>query len=387
MATREQVDAARSKGGKPRDANRVAGRTAAQNVYEGGEGSARASDGSTVARGPDGNVYRYNPKYDYTTIERADGTSSAPMRGNQLPNGMNAYIDKVLQMSGMNDEQSAAPANVPTPTPRPDIADTSGVPDSGMEIPVPASRPDSIDAAVANSDAATFGEALAGLLGGAAVGAGVGYLTRNASKAKSAIDSSIDAIDGDADVETAADTRAEGAQQLEAEKRAALPAPQQKLPAPDNVSQSIDAVDGAPAADAPPLALTDADAPYTPRNPAPPPPAAAQDVYGRDIPQDPNATGWPQGTERWAQPPMPTVDASTASAAPSRAEVLQQIVNMPPRQAIAALRNAGIDINNLAPDEMRILAEASNNIRNGARQAAGDAVSGAVKSAVRGAAR
>lgn len=355
MATRAQVDAARSKGGKPRDANRIAGRTAAQDVYEGGEGSATASDGSTVARGPDGQVYRYNPKYDYTTIERADGSSSAPMRGNQLPGGMNNYIDKVLEMSGMNDgaqsSASAAPSNVPVPTPRPDAAAVGdGVPSPDTAIPTPTARPNMDE--VANSDAATFGEAVAGLLGGAGAGAAAAYLTRGgAGKAKSAIDSTIDAIDGDADTETAPDMRGEAAQ-LEAEKRAALPAPQGKLPAPSNVDTMIDAVDGAPtqpvergaALPAPPLALTDADAPYSPRN------------------------------------PMPDVAASTA---PSRAEVLQQIVGMPPRQAITALRQAGIDLNTLAPDELRILAEASNSLRTGARQAASDAVSSAVRGAAR----
>jgi len=112
---------------KPSDASRIAGRTAAQDVYDGAQGSAKANDGSTVESDGRGGVYRYVPKFDHTYHQDASGHTSAPMRGNQLPGSMNKYIDQVLEMSGMN-----APSNPPLPQDRPaDEPDTSGVPDDG----------------------------------------------------------------------------------------------------------------------------------------------------------------------------------------------------------------------------------------------------------------
>lgn len=372
MATRDQVNAARSRGGKPSDANRVAGRTAAMDVYDNpqSKGQATASDGSIVERGPDGAVYRYVPKYGYTTIER-DGNISAPMRGNQLPGGVNKYIDKVLDMSGMNDSKSSSAgvpddlANVPTPTPRPD----NQYAELPQEGPVPGARPD-MDAAVANSGAATFGEALLGLLGGGAIGGAAKYaLDKIRGASSNPVDATIAAVDGDgADAETPNDMRSEAAM-IEEEKRKALPAPQQKLPAPSPVDETISAVDGEPPAEAlpaPPKQLTDADAPYSPRNPAPPVSGLLTDA---DAPYS-------------ARNP-----ASTPAPAPNRTDVIKQIIGKSPQEAAAILRQSGISLNDLSPDEIRVLAESSNAIRSAGRQSAADAVSGGVRAATRGAAR
>lgn len=342
MATRAQVDEARSKGGKPRDANRIAGRTAAMDVYddENSTGSAKASDGSTVERGPNGEIYRYVPKYDYTTVER-DGNVSAPMKGNQLPGGMNKYIDKMLDMSGMNDGASSG-ADVPVPTARPNDSGMSGTDNNPGKLAddtiAPAAAPEDH---IANSDASTFGEAVAGLLGAGGL-AGAAAYAYNKLKPKGAIDSTIDAIDGDADTETRADMRSEQPA-IAQEERAALPPPQQKLAAPSAVDETIDAIDG------PPPQITDADAPYTPRNPAP----AAVDLG---------------------------VAASTAPK--SRAEIFQSIAGMKPRDALAVLQQNGMTLSDLGPEEIRALAAASNATKAG-RQAAATAV----ESAVRGAAR
>jgi hypothetical protein len=112
---------------KPSDASRIAGRTAAQDVYDGAQGSAKANDGSTVESDGRGGVYRYVPKFDHTYHQDASGHTSAPMRGNQLPGSMNKYIDQVLEMSGMN-----APSNPPVPQDRPaDEPEGAGVPDDG----------------------------------------------------------------------------------------------------------------------------------------------------------------------------------------------------------------------------------------------------------------
>lgn len=354
MATNDQVARARGRGGKPSDANRVAGRTAAQDVYEGGTGSARASDGSTVMRGPDGNVYRYNPKFDYTTIERADGTSSAPMKGNQLPGGINNYIDKVLDMSGMQGGgggDAAAPANVPTPTPRPDMA---GVP-TDENIPVPTPRPDENQLADTGDDA-SFGEAVLSLLAGGAVGGAAKYAYDRVFGKQSPVDATIEAVDGNNSA--TAPMRSEAAQ-IEGEQRAALPAPPKRIAGP--VDEMIDAVDGAPvtpvqegaaleapapqqALPAPPKQLTDADAPYTPRNPS------------------------------------PGVQASTASK--SADQVFDEAMQMGGRAGLQHLRANNIDLSNLTEQQIRKLAAASN-ARKAGRTAASKAVGAAARNAAK----
>lgn len=118
MVSSADRQALAAKNGKPRDANRIAGRTAAMDARDyGGRGT--ATDGSTIVREGD-TIYRYVPKYDHTIIER-NGVMSSPKKGNHLPGGsIDSMIDDVLEMSGMTQ-----PNNVPVPTPRPSM-------DSGM---------------------------------------------------------------------------------------------------------------------------------------------------------------------------------------------------------------------------------------------------------------
>lgn len=375
MATKEQVSEARSRGGKPSDANRIKGRTAAMDVYDkpGQKGAARASDGSTVEQGPNGEIYRYNPKYDYTTIER-DGNISAPKKGNHLPGGdggINNYIDKVLEMSGMQGGgQGGAGADVPVPTPRPSgMTGTENNPgkladDTIAPPPVPG------DSGPQDEGAPDDGTLQDILLGTAIAGAGgyAGYKMFGGNKGGSPVDEMIDQVDGGNVPERAAPVQ-DALPAPEARAAVAGPAPQQALPAPppaSAVDQSIEAIDGPPEQSAlppPPKQLTDADAPYSPRNPAPPTPA----ITDADAPYSPRN-------------PSPSVAASTAPT--SRAELFQQMQGKSVQQIAQMLRASGIDMNNLAPEEIRALAEASNVARAG-RQAASQAVESAVRGATR----
>lgn len=368
MATQSAVAQARAKGGKPSDANRIAGRTAAMDVYDDpkSSGQATASDGSIVERGPNGEVYRYNPKYDHTTVEQ-NGNISAPMKGNQLPGSMNKYMDKVLEMSGMNaPAASAAPANVPVPTARPD----SGSPMDDMNAYTPDAAPAGGEPTTAAqpSDSASIGEAILGLLTGGALGGAAKYAydkVRGAGAQQSPVDQMIDEVDTPEQraIEGPADREALPAPMKQITGPEAVPveaAPQQALPAPTSaIDQQIDAIDGQQSA-----------------LPAPPPQQAIADQRTSDT----RAQNAVEG-------------ATNAATAPtSRAELLQQAMQMKPRDAVNFLRQNGIDQHNLTPDEIRILAEGSNALKEGRRAAAAarvmeGPVADAVRGAVRGAAR
>lgn len=364
-----------AKNAKPRDLNRVMGQTDAQRIYEGQEGTAKASDNSMIERGQDGVVYRYSPKFDYTTIERPDGTSSAPMKGDQRPsNSMDAYIDKVTGMAGMNG------GNVPTPSPRPD--DSEGVNDNALPMTGTENHPgkvaDDTIAAAPTDDTGSMSSGAGGLLGLLGLGGlGVGgaalikYLTSNPSAAAAVVGAQNQAIQSGANDPYPA-------QQLEKEDRLPLAPPAKQLPAPEpveqksNVDQSIDAIDGfdQERLGPPPKQLTDADAPYTPRNPERKV-APAQDVYGRDIPMSDN--GWPQGTESWAEEPkggVPQEIVGQIKAAMDQGDA---------RRAIQIMRENGIAIDD---NIVRQLSQASNTAKS-LRARAAQTVEPAVRSAVR----
>lgn len=121
-----------AKNGKPRDANRIAGRTAAMDARDYG-GRGQANDGSMIERVGD-TTYRYVPQYDHTVIER--GGSSSTKKGNQLPGGsIDGMIDQVLEMSGMTQ-----PSNVPVPSARPSVgnemAASTGGPARAGDVPI-----------------------------------------------------------------------------------------------------------------------------------------------------------------------------------------------------------------------------------------------------------
>lgn len=124
MASSQDRIALARRNGKPRDANRIAGRTAAMDIVDGrSSGQAKTTDGSIVETGPDGRIYKYIPKFDHTIIMNAEGNSSAPKQGNQLPSGsIDGMIDQVLEMSGMT-----GGGNVPIPQLRPNDMNTSGM--------------------------------------------------------------------------------------------------------------------------------------------------------------------------------------------------------------------------------------------------------------------
>lgn len=367
MVTSSRVDQARARGSnRQSDAMRVRDDPSFR-------GTATATDGSTLERDAQGNVFRYVPKYDYTIRTSPDGVDSAPMRGNQLPNSMNKYMDKVLQMSGMNDgDGDELPSTGPVPADRPatPAADPQSSGMTGTENN-PGKLADDTLSKAGDSNAATLGEAILGLLGGGAVGGALKSVydrVRNSSP----VDAMIDAVDGASPAPDAAAQAAPNTQGAlpEPEARAALPAPPQQLPAPEaaaaaaatpqsNVDASIAAIDGPPdraALPAPQPKLTDADAPYSARNPA------------------------PQSSGTLTDGDAPYSSRNPAATPEARRAVIEGAVNMPPRDAIRYLQANGISLSELAPEEVRILADASNRMKSAAREG----ISGVVRSAVRG---
>lgn len=246
MASNDQRAALAQKNGKPRDANRIAGRTAAQDVRDNQQNaSANASDGSKVEREGD-RIYRYVPKFDHTIIEGPDGSTSAPVRGNQLPsNSMNGYIDKVLEMSGMT-----TPATGPTPQSRPDMSedDMSGAPiGAGMtgtsENPGKA-KDDVIAAPKDASGDWSMGDLLLGALGIGGAGTAAkaiynAYMNRgtaNAAEPNAAAAAPTNAAD---DITSIADTTEQKQiagpqqmQQIETQKQGRLPPPPLQIEGP-----------------------------------------------------------------------------------------------------------------------------------------------------------
>lgn len=168
----------------------------------------------------------------------------------EMPNNMDAYIDRVLQMSGMMD---APKAGVPTPTPRP-TNDTSeyaapvGEVERGGPLPDAAPNP-------ANEEAPDDAS-LMKIFGALAAAGGVAWAVNELAKrygnqvaarvaaaspevnsdARTAVDESIDAVDG---TNTKQPRLGEPVQQIEG-PRAALPAPE----AATNVDASIQAIEG-----------------------------------------------------------------------------------------------------------------------------------------------
>ena len=251
MASASDRQALAAKNGKPRDANRIAGRTAAMDARDyGGRGT--ANDGSVIERDGD-TVYRYVPKYDHTIIER-NGMTGSPVRGNQLPSqSMNAYVDKVLEMSGM----TGAPQNVPVPQSRPSMDDgvVSGM--TGTENNPGKLKDDTVvvDSEEPGTDAGgsewSMTDLLLGVLGiGGATAAARALLKRYQNGERGTINpdgtASLSTANAADDITAIADSDEQKAisgpdakqarlpappQQIEG-PRAALPAPNAQLPAP-----------------------------------------------------------------------------------------------------------------------------------------------------------
>jgi hypothetical protein len=330
------------KNAKPRDLNRVMGQTDAQRKYEGEQGSATASDNSIVER--DGNVvYRYSPKYDYTTIEREDGTSSAPMRGNQLPsNSMDAYIDKVAGMAGMTGQPSQ-PANIPVPMSDP-RDESDGVVMTGTEGNPGKLKDDEIaEGPQPASEEANEGSGLLGLLGIGGLGVGgaalVKYLmSQNANAASPDVNSVVDT--GNLEKSQAANNEGMPNAQITKEDRLALPPPPKALPSP--TEQMIDEVDG---------------------NPQSPEQRMLEDG---DMPQ------------RRQRPELP--QAANGSVPPEIVDQLKQAMDSGnARQAIQIMRQNNIQIDD---DLIRMLSQASNTAKSLAKRAA-ESVAPTVRNVVR----
>lgn len=331
------------KNAKPRDLNRVMGQTDAQRKYEGEQGSATASDNSVVER--DGDVvYRYSPKYDYTTIERPDGTSSAPMKGDQRPsNSMDAYIDKVAGMAGMTKQQ-----NIPTPTPRPsdDDGDEAASGMTGTDQNPGKLKDDALSSGPQSETAeAGGGPGLLGLLGIGGLGVGgaalVKYLMgQNANAAGTPpVNSVVDA--GNLEASQAANNEGMPNAPITKEDRIALPPPPKALPSP--TEQMIDEVDG---------------------NPQSPEQRMLEDG---DMPQ------------RRARPELPQA-ANDGAVPPEIVEQLKAAMdNGNARQAIQIMRQNGIQIDD---GLIRMLSQASNTAKSLSKRAA-ETVAPAVRNAVR----
>lgn len=330
------------KNAKPRDLNRVMGQTDAQRKYEGEQGSARATDNSIVERDGD-TVYRYSPKYDYTTIEREDGTSSAPMRGNQLPsNSMDAYIDKVAGMAGMTRQQQ--PNNVPVPMSDP-RDESAGPMMTGTEGNPGKLKDDELaEGPQSAAEEAGEGSGILGLLGLGGLGVGgaalIKYLMgQNANAATPNVNSVVDA--GNLDASQAANNEGMPNAQITKEDRIALPPPPKALPSP--TEQMIDEVDG---------------------NPQSPEQRMLEDG---DMPQ------------RRARPELPQA-ANDGAVPPEIVEQLKAAMDSGnARQAIQIMRQNGIQIDD---GLIRMLSQASNTAKSLSKRAA-ETVAPAVRNAVR----
>lgn len=263
---------------------KIPGETGAHRVYKGTQDRATATDGSMVEKGPNGRTYRYVPKYDHTVIIDANGRTSQPLKGNQLPSNMrkpedsmNAYIDTVLEKSGM-----ASPGSVPIPQSRPtDYMDDETSVESGMvdtenspgKLKDDLVTVDSEDPA--NADGFSTAELLLGALG---IGGGVAAARALYNRYKS----------GNLQSDIASMSNPDGMPNVDVQKGNRLPAPEQQRlltgpnaaiedgtaqqqlapppkqitgPETSAVDEMINEIDGVP------KQITDADAPYTPRNP------------------------------------------------------------------------------------------------------------------------
>lgn len=263
---------------------KIPGETGAHRVYKGTQERATATDGSIVEKGTNGRTYRYVPKYDHTVIVDANGRTSQPLKGNQLPSqmespetSMNSYIDTVLEKSGM-----VSPGSVPIPQPRPtDYMDDETSVESGMvgTENSPGKLKDDLVTVDSEDPADASGFSTAELLLGAlGIGGGVAAARALYNRYKS----------GNLQSDIASMSNPNGMPNVDAQKGGRIPAPEQQRmltgpnaaiedgtaqqqlapppkqitgPETSAVDEMINEIDGEP------KQLTDADAPYTPRNP------------------------------------------------------------------------------------------------------------------------
>lgn len=173
----------------------------------------------------------------------------------EMPNNMENYIDRVLQMSGMMDDPNAAsggalPDSGPIPPDRP-LDNASADPSLPDGAPIPAANPNGEGD---GSNLGTFGMLAAGLLGVGGVAAAAKWLNNRYGKngtstplddaanvAKSTVDQSIDEIDGANTTPKQARIEGENRPQLEG-PRTAIAGPQSNnavVPA-NPIDESID---------------------------------------------------------------------------------------------------------------------------------------------------
>lgn len=358
-----------AKNGKPRDANRIAGRTAAMDARDYG-GRATANDGSQIER-VGNTVYRYVPEYDHTIIER-DGVTSAPRKGNHLPGGsIDGMIDQVLEMSGMTQ-----PRNVPVPQSRPSndsgMTGTENNPGKLADDYVGGEPTETADVEEPEGGW-SMGDLLLGALGiGGATVAARQLLKRYQNGERGTVNSDGTATisrvspDGEPDDITAVADTDEQRQALADPKTKRLPAPPQQIEGPRNALPNTDAnLPSAPSPIDETIASTLSDEEFDQR-------------FIADTKQITDADS-PYTTRPGNYAPSNAPQVNDAVVQQAR----QAMDNGDIRTAFRLLNEAGIDID---PNLMRMFAEQSNTAKS-LRQRAVDMGAAAATDAARRTAR